>query len=44
MNTGNKRKQYILYLVELAVLTAVVLVLQLTGIAIRLPFLAFSGL
>ena len=37
---ASKRKQSILYMVELAVLTAIVLVLQLAGIAIRLPFLA----
>lgn len=36
---GNNRKQSILYLVELALLTAIVLVLQLTGFAVRLPFL-----
>ena len=35
----NNRKQSILYLVELALLTAIVLVLQLTGFAVRLPFL-----
>lgn len=36
----SKRKQSIVYMVGLAMLTAIVLVLQLTGIAIRLPFLA----
>ena len=36
----NKRKARLLHMVELAVLTAVVLVLQLTGLAIKLPFLA----
>lgn len=35
----NNRKKSILYLVELALLTAIVLVLQLTGFAVRLPFL-----
>ena len=41
MNTS-KRKQSILYMVELAVLTAIVLVLQMTGAAIRIPFLGTS--
>jgi uncharacterized membrane protein len=36
----SKRKKSVLYMVELAVLSAIVLVLQLAGIAIRLPFLA----
>ncbi len=39
---ANKRKQSVLYMVELAVLTAIVLVLQLTGAAIRIPFLGTS--
>lgn len=38
----NNRKQSILYLVELAVLTAIVLVLQFTGAAIRVPILGTS--
>ncbi len=38
----SKRKKSILYMVELAVLTAIVLVLQLTGAAIRIPFLGTS--
>ena len=41
MKIGN-RKQSILYMIELAVLTAIVLVLQLTGAAIRIPFLGTS--
>ena len=32
-----KQKQQLLYLVQLALLTAIILVLQLTGVAIRLP-------
>lgn len=39
MNTSNTKKKSILYMVELAVLTAIVLILQLTGFAVRLPFL-----
>ncbi|MBQ8439486.1 MAG: ECF transporter S component [Clostridia bacterium] len=39
---ASKRKQSILYMVELAVLTAIVLVLQITGAAIRIPFLGTS--
>ena len=39
---ASKRKQSILYMVELAVLTAIVLVLQFTGVAIRIPFLGTS--
>lgn len=38
MRTSNK-KQSVLYMVELAVLTAIVLVLQMTGASIRIPFL-----
>ena len=33
----NKQKQQVLYLVQLALLTALILVLQFTGVAIRLP-------
>ncbi len=36
----NKNKKSILYLVQLSILTAIVLVLQLAGITLRLPFLA----
>ncbi len=36
---SSKRNQSILYMVELAVLTAIVLVLQLTGAAIKIPIL-----
>ncbi len=35
-----KKRRTILYMVQLALLTAIVLVLQLAGIAIKLPFLA----
>ena len=38
----SKKSQSILRMVELAVLTAIVLVLQLTGAVIRLPFLGTS--
>jgi uncharacterized membrane protein len=37
---ANKRTQSIIRMTELAILTALVLVLQLAGVAIRLPFLA----
>lgn len=37
MNTIAKRKQAVLKMVQLALLTAIVLVLQFTGVAIRLP-------
>lgn len=37
INQRRKQKQQLLYLVQLALLTAVILVLQLTGVAIRLP-------
>lgn len=40
MSQNNNNRQKILMLTELAVLTAIVLVLQLCGIAIPLPFLA----
>ena len=36
-NRRHKQKQQLLYLVQLALLTALILVLQLTGVAIRLP-------
>ncbi len=39
MNTS-KKKQSIIYMVGLALLTAIVLLLQLAGITLRLPFLA----
>ena len=35
----NKKRYRILHMVELAVLTAIVIILQLTGVAIRIPFL-----
>ncbi|MBQ8431551.1 MAG: ECF transporter S component [Clostridia bacterium] len=41
MNTS-KRKQSVLHMVELAVLTAIVMVLQMTGAVIRIPFLGTS--
>ena len=37
MSRRRKQKQQILYLVQLALLTALILVLQFTGVAIRLP-------
>ncbi len=37
MNTIAKRKQAVLKMVQLALLTAIILVLQFTGVAIRLP-------
>lgn len=37
MNTIAKRKQAVLKMVQLSLLTAIVLVLQFTGVAIRLP-------
>ena len=36
---ASKRKSSVLHMVELAVLTAIVVILQLTGVAIRIPFL-----
>ncbi len=39
---ANQYKKSILYMVELAVFTAIVLLLQLTGAAIRIPFLGTS--
>ena len=39
---ASKRKNNILTMVELAVLTAIVVILQLTGVVIRLPFLGTS--
>lgn len=36
-DSRRKQKQQLLYLVQLALLTAIILVLQLTGVAIRLP-------
>ncbi len=39
---SQKQKRSVLYTVELAVLTAIVLVLQLTGAVIKIPFLGTS--
>ena len=36
---ASKRKSSVLHMVELAVLTAIVVILQLTGVVIRIPFL-----
>lgn len=42
MHSSNERRKSILSMVELAVLTAIVLVLQFTGAAIRVPILGTS--